>query len=363
MVGFITKKSRALLEEFDEAFSEAQILKCNRLVTVLERKAAKKSEAPRIDTEYGEYAEPGLHKELHSRKKEIAECRSDFARVQQLKAALTAEEGWVNNKKEKNGHSIYYKKMSDSDLIMTKSHTFFECETKDIPELMIKLIALFYETDLMTEYFPRRFMESHTMLHQVSRFSKITRIVLNFGRFVPVSKRTTMVIAKGFDLREEDSIMMTYETKKGDSLNEEMNSNIHQFTRHSKRRSKESKMVEFFLRGCGFMVLVPGGVVFKHMSFFDLKFDFMPVFLMNLISSGIYAYEFADGIKKSVERFAGTEWAKRVAENPAFYEDLRGRVEGFVEEGQDLYAEFSSVEKYFEENRNVVDMKKLLGLK
>jgi len=257
---------------------------------------------------------------LHEHKDLIDFHREDVSALKRLLHEIRSNEGWTKSlQKKKDNTTVHFKKPDGSKFLMTKLSTEIEpypgCESA--ADLFVAIVSLFAETDLMKHWFPRNILHSHDTIQINSAFSRVTSLKLHLPFYLPIGNRDAVIKAHGYDISEELSCAIAFKSME---IDEEI--------REGMLVSEEKGYTRIEMEGAYSFALLPNGKVrFTNVQLLDLKLSFVPPIIINLLAKGALPMEFNLNLKKSLKKFPGSLWEKRVYEKPELYDILRERLE------------------------------------
>jgi hypothetical protein len=230
--------------------------------------------------------------------------------IQEMLHDLHSSEGWTLSNRRK-GVDVYYRQVPDSQIHAVKTYTTLE----DISiQDFVHLCSLFFEGDLMPEWFPNNFMDSLELLAEPSKYRQIFRCILKF-HFLPISDRELIAEGVGYDLRDQNAYL---------GFTKSIESSEYCDIPPPKRRPvrMESRMVFHFQ-------LLPNErkVKYCQISHDNMHLRFVPAFVINYIAQGIVPAEFISAISRILQNYEGTEWERRLKnERRDFYKEIEERL-------------------------------------
>ena len=223
-------------------------------------------------------------------------------------------EGWIFDKQEK-GVKLQYKMYEEEKQIAIKIEGQF-----DVP--VENFLAIVCEIELMGDYVP--FCFDSRMVKWISRNERIGTSKI----YVPMlTDRQTYFYATGYDrLKQTNSIFFYSMT---------VNDNLEHQKRYGYDVPRKSDLVrleyKFFI-----IEYIPVGknrAKVRLASNVDLKLNFLPKFILS-ISARKFAFDYFKNIMKINEKFKGSEWEKKVKENPKFYGFFQRKNQEYLQEGR-----------------------------
>lgn len=247
----------------------------------------------------------------------VDKIREDIALLTELLGELNNEDGWTQSVNQKDGTKVYFKKEEDSPFLMTKLEALLPCTTAELPRKFISMLSLFNETDLMPKWFPMGLMKSHETLLSPTPFTKSTHIKIKLP--FPISQvfgpRECVIQGKGYDLSERSAAAISVRPL-------EIGSDFYGMT----VPEPEKGYTRFVIKGAYYFEMKREGIVFKQMQQLDLKSKLIPTPVMNWLSKGQLPLQFLGRIKGKLDKYEGSEWENRVAQDTELYPDVEKRL-------------------------------------
>lgn len=272
-----------------------------------------------------------------AREKVFVKLDKDLVRLKALLEKIESNDGWKLAKsiKGKEPMTIHFQQPEGQPFIMTKAtKTIRPEEGKPLADVFVELCSLFAETDLMPKYFPMGLCESHNTLKELSVFSRYTQIRIKMPPFVPISNREAIILGKGYDMTERSAMAISFNNlTEGRAENPEaedyMTENLAEEVDSAKPNKKYTRME---ISGAYYIQLQKDGTVsFSQLMMMDLKLGKMvPPFILNQVSKGKLPLDFTNNLLKTLRKYKGSEWEKRVAAQPELYEEIRKRLNDYM---------------------------------
>lgn len=297
---------KTILAEMQTAIDKDQLFVVRDLLEITDKVADKNNTIKKF---YGE------HEDI------LKTLREAIDKTEELLFNLRTEENWTKCAAKK-GSTIYFRKNPDSPFIFTKLETVFETTPDDVVDLFTKIVALFNETDLMPQWFPRKVMKSNEMTQQVTKFSKVC--VAKIGFPMPVSlilsPREAYIYGQGWDMSERSQVVITCSTlSEGDMCN------------GVETPAPSKGYSPYIFESAYYFELSDRGIIFKIIQCMDLKSKAIPPFILNMASKGTLPFEMLKNLKKRLDDFEGSEWEKRVKASPEIYGEIGVRLRAVLE--------------------------------
>lgn len=250
---------------------------------------------------------PKITETLHLRRMQEVKEQSDYVRY--FLNLFNEEEGWVFASQRRD-ITIHSKQEPDSAIYSTRTHAIFDNFTSTD---FIRILSLFEECDLVPKWFPRGMMKYNTCLCDVSKYSKIVHFELSFPKFTLLQNRDAVMEAKGYHLIDENAIIVISRSIK-DSVHCPVPSPANKVTRAD---ILYVVMIEF----------LPGHrVIYRNLDRIDLKFKYVPHFITNLLSRGVFPFETISAMQNCLKKFDGSAWQARIKKKREFYTEVEHRV-------------------------------------
>lgn len=293
------------IKDLNNAIERDQLFLARDLLEVLDKKNDKKAVKDFMKLE----------------EEKIKTLRENIDTTEELLATLEDKESWKQCAK-KDETTIYFMKKDDNPLIYTKLETFFEAEPDEVCGLFTKIMALFNETDLMPDWYPRGIMRSCDLIQQITKFSKTVRTRVSMPKPINLllSPRESYLFGCGWDMSERSQVVITVTTlEEGEDVNGEETPGVSQ------------GYAPFILQSAYYFELSDKGIIFKLMQSMNLCSKMIPAPVMNFASKGVLPFEMLVNMKKRIEDFRGSKWERRIAQNPGVYHEIEGRLATVLE--------------------------------
>ena len=164
-------------------------------------------------------------------------------------------------------------------------------------------------------------MKFNNCLCEVSKYSKIFHFELTFPKFTCLKNRDAVMEAKGYHLIDENAIIVISRSIK-DSV-------------HCPVPSPANKVVRSDILYVVMIEFLPGHrIIYRCLDRIDLKFKYVPYFVSNLLSRGVFPYETISAMQKCLNKFDGSVWQARIKNKRDFYTEIEHRV---FDEAQQKY--------------------------
>ena len=230
--------------------------------------------------------------------------------VRSLLVDMLADQTWTLAQR-KRGITVHYRHEPPSPIHAVKTRFVFHNAT---PQDFIHLVSIFNESDLMPLWFPKHIVKSAELLAKPSNYNQVLHLKMSFGRMSPISPRDTVLDGNGYHLVDRNAVIIfaksINESPYCDEIPEPTKGTVRMETRNA------------------FLVqLLPNNkLVFCTISKDDLKFKYMPSWVLNYVSEGAVPFELILSIKRILENFKGSPWEDRVVSKRDFYGEIERRL-------------------------------------
>jgi hypothetical protein len=244
-----------------------------------------------------------------SQQERIEEIVSQSDHVLTLLHEIQSDDGWTLSRR-KHGVTVHYRHEPPSPIHAVKTRFVFEDMT---PSDFVKLCAIFNESDLMDQWFPKGILTSCGILAAPSTYHQIMQMKFSLGRFVPIGPRDAILDGRGYHLSDMNAIIVF--SKSIDS------------SPYCDIPPPQAPFVRMETRMAFFIQLVPGNkMVLVQISHDDLKIKLMPAWLLNFISEGAIPFDVLLSLRKALANFEGSDWEKRIQSRRDVYQEIEDRL-------------------------------------
>jgi len=228
--------------------------------------------------------------------------------VQELMDDLQNDSGWTQCR-SRHGITVHYRNEEGDPIHAVKTR----CILKDCgPTDFVHLCSLFIETDLLPLWFPNNIIDHVDLLAEPSKYRQVVRMVMKF-HYMPISDREIISEGIGYHLMDENAILILTKSIESSPFCE--------------IPPTPRGVVRVETRTAFLLKLMPGHQVeFCQISHDDLKFKYIPAFVLNYLSQGTVPFEFIQSFKRVMSNYEGSEWEKRVQQKRDFYLEIEERV-------------------------------------
>lgn len=221
-------------------------------------------------------------------------------------------EGWIKDKEEK-GVTLEYKIFEEEKQIAIRIQSEFSVKIENF-------LAILSEMDLFGNYVP--FCYDSKELKVISRNEKIGTSKI----YIPcLTDRETYFYAAGYDrYRTNGSVFMYSKTINEDKLYQE---------KYGFKVPEKSDYIrleyKFFI--VEYIPITKERARVRLASKVDMKLNFLPQFILNM-SARKFAFDYFKNIIKVNKKFEGSEWDKKIKENPDFYSFFKRKIDEYLSE-------------------------------